>query len=308
MEKGEKIWINGKLVNWEDAKIHVMSHALNYGTGVFEGIRVYQTKKGPAVFRLRDHVERLLGGCKVMGIEPIFDGRTYGVEEIMDAIKEAIKANKKVDYVKPTVFLSGERVGLNPVGVPASLSIVCIFMGAYLGNASTEGATVITSSWHRPDNLCGPAGAKVNGTYVTSCLAKMEALRQGASEAVMLNMAGHVAECSGENIFICKKGKIFTPPASESILDGITRGSIIQLARDIGYEVHESEMTRTQLITADEVWMTGTAAEVVPVTKIDGRIIGDGKIGPVTKRLSAIFNDITTGKVVKYSNWLEYVK
>jgi len=205
------------------------------------------------------------------------------------------------------VFLSGEEVGLNPVGVPASLSITCIYMGSYLGSASTEGAKVITSPWHRPDNLCGPAGAKVNGTYVTSCLAKREAVRHGANEAVMLNSTGHVAECTGENIFILRNGKIYTPPTSDCILDGITRSSVIDIARDLGYEVIEAHVTRTQLVTADEVWMTGTAAEVVPVTHIDGRKVGDGKIGEVSEKIHNKFHDAATGKDPKYERWLDYV-
>ncbi|MCL2032301.1 MAG: branched-chain amino acid transaminase [Methanomassiliicoccaceae archaeon] len=307
MEKGEKIWLDGKLINWEDAKVHVMSHAMNYGTGVFEGIRVYQTPKGPAVFRLREHVVRLFDGCKVMGIDPVFGDRAYTVEEVIGAIKTAIRANKKVDYIKPCVFLNGERVGLNPIGVPASLVISCMFMGAYLGSASAEGAKVITSSWHRPDNLCGPAGAKVNGTYVTSCMAKMEAVRQGATEAIMLNSTGHVAECTGENIFICKKGKIYTPLVSECILDGITRNSVIEIARDMGYDVTETQLTRTQVVTADEVWMTGTAAEFSPVTIIDGRAVGSGKIGEISKKLQGKFLEIVTGKDPAYDRWLEYV-
>ncbi|MDR2698503.1 MAG: branched-chain amino acid transaminase [Candidatus Methanoplasma sp.] len=307
MEKTEKIWMNGKLTDWNDAKVHILTHALNYGTAVFEGIRVYQTPKGPAVFRLREHMSRLLDGCKVMGIDPEFGGRTYGLEDMVEAVKTCIKANKKVDYVKPCVFLSGEEVGLNPVGVPASFSITCIYMGAYLGGASTEGAKVITSSWQRPDNLCGPAGAKINGTYVTSCLAKREAVRQGAKEAVMLNSAGHVAECTGENIFLFKNGKIYTPQSAECILEGITRNSVIEIARGMGYEVIETQITRTQLVTADEVWMTGTAAEVVPVTSIDGRTVGSGKIGEVSGKIHAKFHEIVAGKDPKYERWLEYV-
>jgi branched-chain amino acid aminotransferase len=180
-------------------------------------------------------------------------------------------------------------------------------MGSYLGSASTEGAKLITSPWHRPDNLCGPAGAKVNGGYVTSCLAKREAVRQGVNEAVMLNSVGHVAECTGENIFICRNGKIYTPPISDCILDGITRMSVIDIARDMGYEVLENHITRTQLVTADEVWMTGTAAEVVGVTCVDGRIIGTGNIGETTKKIHEKFHDVAAGKDLKYSRWLEYV-
>ncbi|MDR1954680.1 MAG: branched-chain amino acid transaminase [Candidatus Methanoplasma sp.] len=307
MEKAEKIWMNGSLVNWEDAKVHILTHALNYGTAVFEGIRVYQTPKGPAVFRLREHITRLFDGCKVLGIDPEFGGKTYSIDDVIEAVKTTIKANKKVDYIKPCVFLSGEEVGLNPVGVPASLAITCIYMGSYLGSASTDGAKVITSSWHRPDNLCGPSGAKVNGWYVTSCLAKREAVRQGAKEAVMLNSTGHVAECTGENIFILRNGKIYTPQASECILEGITRGSVIEIARSMGYTVTETQLTRTQLVTADEVWMTGTAAEVVPVTSIDGRAVGSGKIGEVSEKIREKFHEIATGEDPKYDRWLEYV-
>jgi len=308
MEKTEFIWIDGKLVKWEDARVHVLAHALNYGTGVFEGIRVYQTPKGPAIFRLKDHVKRLMDGCKVMGIDLEFGGKIYDFDDIMKATKDTVKANKNVDYVKPCVFLCGEEVGLNPVGVPASLAITCIHMGSYLGKAGSDGAKLITSSWHRPDNLCSPAGAKVNGTYVTSCLAKREAIRQGANEAVMLNSVGHVAECTGENIFIYKHGKIFTPSTSECILEGITRDSVIQVARDLGYEVLETDVTRTQLNSADEVWMTGTAAEVVPVTMIDGRTVGNGKISKIATEIQAKFHDIVSGKVSEYDAWIDYVE
>ncbi|MBR7152408.1 MAG: branched-chain amino acid transaminase [Candidatus Methanomethylophilaceae archaeon] len=307
MDKTEKIWLNGKLVDWADAKVHVLAHALNYGTGVFEGIRVYQTPKGPAVFRLKDHVKRLMDGCKMMGFDLVFDGKEYGFDDIMNAIKDVVRANGEgVDYVKPCIFLSGEEVGLNPIGVPVTFSICCVRMGAYLGSASA-GAKIITSSWHRPDNLCGPAGAKVNGAYITSTLAKREAVSQGASEALMLNSVGHVAECTGENIFIYRHGKIMTPVPSESILEGITRNSIIQIARDMGYPVEETTISRFELVSADEVWMTGTAAEVVPVVNIDKRDIGTGQPGENTLKIHARFHDIVTGKVPEYDDWLDYV-
>lgn len=306
MEKGKLIWLNGKLVKWDDAKIHVMSHALNYGTGVFEGIRVYDTPKGKSIFRLKDHVHRMIGGCKVMGFDLIFGGKEYSEKDIYEAILQTVRENDNVDYVKPCIFLSGEEVGLNPVGVPVSMSISAMYMGNYLGE-SDSGMKLITSSWHRPDNLCSPAGAKVNGAYVTSCLAKREAVRQGANEAVMLNSLGHVAECTGENIFIYKDGKVLTPPPSESILEGITRNSIIEVARDMGYTVEEVSISRTQLITADEVWMTGTAAEVASVTMIDARTVGDGKVGDVTRKIGKKFHDIVTGKDLAYEKWLDYV-
>ncbi len=305
MDKTEKIWLNGKLVNWEDATVHVLAHALNYGTGVFEGIRVYQTPKGPAIFRLKEHAQRLLDGCKMMGINMVFDGKEYGLEEVMEAIKDVVRANgEAVDYVKPCVFLSGEDVGLNPVHVPSSFAITCIHMGNYLGSSS---AKLITSSWQRPDNLCGPAGAKVNGSYVASTLAKREAVQQGANEAVMLNSVGHVAECTGENIFMYRHGEIITPGTAEAILQGITRDSIIQVARDMGYTVREISVSRFMLMSSDEVWMTGTAAEVVPVTMIDNRVIGNGEVGEVSEKIHAKFHEIATGKDPKYESWLYYV-
>lgn len=311
MEKAQKIWLDGKIVNWDEARVHVLCHALNYGTGVFEGIRVYDTPKGPAVFRLKDHVKRLMDGCKIMGFPIEVAGKELTAEDIIEAHKETIRVNNqvgsKVDYIKPTVFLSGEEVGLNPCNVPVSMSICCVYMGSYLGKDASAGAKLITSSWHRPDNLCSPAGAKVNGTYVTSTLAKREAVRQGANEAVMLNSTGKVAECTGENIFIYRKGKILTPSVSECILEGITRASVIQVARDLGYEVVETDVSRSELTTADEVWMTGTAAEIAPVTMIDGRVIGDGKIGKVASSIHAKFHDIAEGKDPKYDAWLDYV-
>lgn len=307
MDKTEFIWLDGKLVKWEDARVHVLSHALNYGTGIFEGIRVYETPKGPAVFRLKSHTKRLMDGCKVLGFDMNIGGKDYGYEEAFEAIKDTVRANENVDYVKPCVFLGGEEVGLNPIGVQTSFAITAVHMGAYLGKDAAKGAKLIVSPWQRPDNLCSPAGAKVNGVYVTSCLAKRDAKEKGADEAVMLNAQGHVAECTGENIFIYRHGKILTPKTSNSILEGITRNSVIQVARDMGYTVEETDITRIELYTADEVWMTGTAAEISPVTVIDNRIVGDGAPGKVALAIRARFMDIVTGKVPEYSDWIDLV-
>jgi branched-chain amino acid aminotransferase len=295
--------MDGEFVDWNDAKVHVLAHALNYGTGVFEGIRVYETSKGLAVFRLKDHVKRLIDGCKVM----CFD-LPYTFDEIYEAIKETVKVNKKVDYVKPCVFLCGEAVGLNPIGVPIRFTITSVYLGSYLGKEAQErGASLVTSSWMRPWNLAAPAGSKVNGIYVTSCLAKMDAKKRGFDEAVMLNAQGNVAECSGENIFIVKRGTIITPQTSDSILEGITRNSIIDIARDLGYEVIEREVSRIEMLTADEVFMTGTAAEITQVARIDDRPIGDGKPGPVGKQLAAKYADVVRGKDARYEKWLDRV-
>ena len=303
MEKTEKIWMDGKFVDWNDAKVHVLAHALNYGTGVFEGIRVYETSKGPAVFRLKEHVRRLFDGCKVMGFD-----LPYTQEEVRSAIKETVRINGKVDYVKPCVFLCGEAVGLNPIGVPIKFTITAVYLGSYLGkDAQEKGASLLTSSWFRPWNLAAPAGAKVNGIYVTSCLAKQDAKKRGADEAVMLNAQGNVAECSGENIFIFKRGKLYTPTTADSILEGITRNSIMEIAADLGYDVIETEISKIDMYTADEVFMTGTAAEVTPVAKIDDRPIGDGKPGRVWKQLASKYADVVRGKDAKYEKWLDRI-
>ena len=303
MEKTEKIWMDGEFVDWNDAKVHVLAHALNYGTGVFEGIRVYETSKGPSIFRLKEHVKRLMDGCKVM----CFD-LPYTFDEICDAIRKTVKVNKNVDYVKPCVFLCGEAVGLNPINVPVKFTITAVHLGSYLGkDAQEKGASLVTSTWFRPWNLAAPAGCKVNGIYVTSCLAKMEAKHRGADEAVMLNAQGNIAECSGENLFIFKRGKLYTSKTTDSILEGITRNSIMEVAADLGYEVVETEISRIDMYTADEVFMTGTAAEVTLVTNIDKRVIGDGKPGKVGKQLASAFADVVRGKEPKYEKWLDLI-
>jgi branched-chain amino acid aminotransferase, group I len=303
LKSTEKIWINGEFVKWEDAKVHVLSHALNYGTGVFEGIRVYPNSNGKAIFRLKDHMRRFFDGLRVMDFH-----LPYTLEEMCEAVKETVRVNEDVDYLKPCAFLAGEAVGLNPVGVPISVSITAVNMGSYLGKEIQEnGAKLIISSWKRPWNMSSPAGAKINGLYVTSCLAKMEAVKLGADEALMLNAQGNVAECSGENIFIIKRGKLYTPKTTDSILEGITRNSIIKLARDMGYEALESEVSRLEVYTADEVFMTGTAAEITPVTMIDHRPIGDGRPGSLTRQLQEAFHNVVSGKDRRYADWLEYV-
>ncbi len=303
MKPTEKIWMNGEFVDWDDAHVHVLAHALNYGTGVFEGLRVYPNSDGKAIFRLKDHMKRFMDGAKVMAFD-----MPYSQEELCEAVRETVRVNGEVDYLKPCAFLGGEWVGLNPIGVPVSVTITAIHMGSYLGKEIQEkGAKLATSSWKRPWNMAAPAGAKVNGIYVTSCLAKMEAVRQGANEALMLNAQGNVAECSGENIFILKRGKLYTPKTTDSILEGITRNSIMQLARDMGYEMIETEISRLEAYTADEAFMTGTAAEITPVTMIDHRPVGDGVPGTVTRQLQEAFHEVVTGRDERYADWLDHV-
>ncbi len=303
MKSTEKIWVNGEFVDWKDARVHILSHALNYGTGVFEGLRVYPNSDGKSIFRLKDHMKRFLEGAKVLAFDV-----PYTHEELCEAVKETVRVNGEVDYLKPCAFLGGEWVGLNPIGVPVTVSITAIHMGSYLGKEIQEkGAKLITSSWKRPWNMAAPAGAKVNGLYVTSCLAKMEAVKNGANEALMLNAQGNIAECSGENIFIFKRGKLYTPKTTDSILEGITRNSIMELAEDMGYEMIETEVSRLEAYTADEVFMTGTAAEITPVTMIDHRSIGEGVPGEVTRELQDAFHDVVTGKNPDYARWLDHV-
>ena len=303
MKPTEKIWVDGEFVDWKDAQVHVLSHALNYGTGVFEGLRVYPNSEGKAIFRLKDHMKRFLEGARVLAFDV-----PYTRDELCEAVKETVRVNKEVDYLKPCAFLGGEWVGLNPIGVPVKVTITAIHMGSYLGKEIQEkGAKLITSSWKRPWNMAAPAGAKVNGLYVTSCLAKMEAVKNGANEALMLNAQGNIAECSGENIFILKRGKLYTPKTTDSILEGITRNSIMTLAEDLGYDMIETEVSRLEAYTADEIFMTGTAAELTPVTMIDHRPIGEGVPGEVTRELQAAFDDVVTGKNKDYSDWLDHV-
>ncbi len=302
MEPTTKIWMDGELVDWADAKVHVMSHALHYGTGVFEGIRVYHTDEGQAIFRHRDHIKRLLDSAKVLGMDV-----PYTLDELIDANRETVRANgANVDYLRPIAYLGGQRVGLNPIGVDVKVNIICVHMGSYLGeDMQANGATLITSSWEKPSNRAAALSAKICGNYVNSVLAKQEAIRAGADEALMINSNGNVAEGSGENVFLVRDGALHTPMVSDAVLEGITRNSVIELARDEGIEVVQRSMTRTELYVADEVFMTGTAAEVTPIRMIDNRLIADGKPGPVTKRLQALFANVASGRNQRYRRWLD---
>ncbi|HUV24628.1 MAG TPA: branched-chain amino acid transaminase [Methanomassiliicoccales archaeon] len=304
MEITEKIWMDGEIVDWKDANVHIMTHAIHYGGGVFEGIRVYDTEDGRAIFRLRDHMIRFFNSAKV-----IFLDIPYTLDELCDSVREMVRINgPKADYIRPLAYYGTGVIGLNPIGLPTRVAIACVHMGAYLGEEQQKlGARIITSSWEKPSNRASAVSAKICGNYINSVLARLEAVHRGADEALMLNSEGNVAEGTGENIFMVKKGKIFTTPLSAGILEGITRNSVMDIATDLGYEVVERDIARPELYIADEVFMTGTAAEVLPIRLIDNQVIGKGMAGPVTFELQRSYSEITRGKNPKYSHWLDII-
>jgi branched-chain amino acid aminotransferase len=300
----EKIWMDGELVPWEDAKIHVLTHALHYGSGVFEGIRAYETKKGAAVFRLEDHVRRLFRSSHIHHIEVPFSP-----DEITQGIKDTVKANGLQScYIRPLIYRGYGEMGLNPLLAPVNVSIAVWAWGAYLGEEGLEnGVRVKVSSWKRNDHNMLPPFAKATGQYVNSSLAKVEALKGGYDEAIMLNVHGYVSDGSGENVFIIRDGVINTPPLSAGCLDGITRDSVITIARDQGYEVREHELVRADLYTAEEAFFTGTAAEVCPIREVDDRAVGSNGRGPITKEIQQTFFAAARGEIDKYARWLSPV-
>ncbi|MCP2519011.1 branched-chain amino acid transaminase [Candidatus Aminicenantes bacterium AC-335-A11] len=302
-EKG-KVWMNGKLIPWEDAKIHIASHVIHYGTSIFEGMRAYDTPKGVAIFRLRDHVERLYNSCKIYRMEI-----PYSKEEFEKAIIETVKANnKKSCYIRPIVYRGMNSLGVNPFPNPVEAAILVLDWGKYLGEEALEkGVDVKVSSWQRMAPNTFPALAKAGANYMNSQLIKMEAIIDGYSEGIALNVRGHVSEGSGENIFIVKNGILYTPPLSSSILPGITRDTVIKLAQDIGLVVKEDTIPREALYIADEVFFTGSAAEITPVRSIDKIIIGNGKRGKITERLQKEFFAYINGEREDKYNWLTYI-
>ena len=304
IEPTEKIWKNGNLIPWKDATVHVLSHGLHYGTGVFEGIRCYSTAKGPAVFRLREHMDRLHKSAKSINLQIPFS-----VDELCKAAKDTVRVNKlDACYIRPISFFGVSGIGVNPIGYPVETFIATFKMGAYLGDEGMRnGIRVHTSSWHRVTNGSVPTTAKACGDYLNSALAIMEAKQNGFDETIMLNELHMVAEGSGENLFMVRNGKIHTPPLNAGILPGITRDSIIDLASDMGYKVQEQNIARSELYLADELFFTGTAAEVTPIREVDRRLVGDGRPGPVTKAVQTAFLDIVKGGNQNYSRWLDPV-
>src|SRR3954447_19857292 len=301
MRATEKIWMNGELVDWADAKIHVGTHGLHYGSGVFEGIRAYETPRGTAVFRLTEHMERLHNSAKLLYME-----MPYSVEELRAATWDLIGANGLPEaYLRPIAFYGFGELGVSSVGNPVEVAIMSWPWGAYLGEEALEnGIRVKVSSWQRVGANVIPHAAKATGVYVNSMLAVMEANRAGYDEAILLTPDGYIADGSGENLFVVKNGVIATPDLSASILAGITRDTIIQIAQDLGHSVVEKPLIRTDLYLADEVFMCGTAAEVTPIREVDDQVVGPP--GPVTLEIQEAYLDTVRGRTERWSQWLEY--
>jgi branched-chain amino acid aminotransferase len=304
VEPTDLIWMNGEFVAWEDAKIHVLTHGLHYGTGVFDSMRCYDTELGPAVFRNAEHIDRLLRSAE-MYYMPV----PYGVEELRAATLELVARNGlRSCYIRPLVNRGYGQMGLNPLDAPVDVTIACWEWGAYLGEEGKQrGVRAKVSSWRRisPDSLI--PHAKASGQYLNSVLAKVESVKAGYEEAILLDDHGHVCEGTGENVYIVREGEIATPGQHNSILDGITRRSVLQIAQDLGYTVVERNVARAEMYLADEMFMSGTAAELVPVREIDDHVIGTGEPGEVTRVLQAAFDDAIHGRSERYREWLDVV-
>jgi branched-chain amino acid aminotransferase len=296
--------MNGELIAWEDARVHVLTHGLHYGTGVFEGMRCYETELGPAIFRHSDHVERLLKSAELYYM-PV----PYTAEQLRQATHQVIAANALREcYIRPLVYRGYGQMGLNPLDAPVDVVIAVWEWGAYLGEeGKRNGVTAKVSSWRRisPDSLI--PHAKASGQYLNNVLAKIETHKAGYEEAILLDDHGHVCEGSGENVYVIREGEINTPGQHNSILDGLTRRSVIQIAQDLGYAVIERNVARAELYLADEVFLTGTAAELVPVREIDNHVIGRGEPGEITRVLQAAFDDALHGRAERYREWLDPV-
>ncbi len=304
MKQADLIWMNGEFVAWEDAKVHVLTHGLHYGTGVFEGIRCYDTEIGPAVFRHQEHFQRLTRSAELYYM-PL----PYDVEAMRAATLELIGRNGlRSCYIRPLAYRGYGQMGLNPLEAPVDVTIAVWEWGAYLGEeGKSKGIRAKVSSWRRISPASLIPSAKASGQYLNSVLAKIESVKAGYEEAILLDDHDHVCEGSGENIFVVWEGRIITPPAAASILDGITRKSAMQIARDLGVEVIERDIARAELYLADEVFMTGTAAELVPVREIDDHTVGTGTPGEVTRAVQTAFEDALHGRSERYREWLDPV-
>ena len=304
IKKTAKIWMDGMFVDWDNANVHVMTHTLHYGLGVFEGIRCYETKDGPAIFRLKEHVQRLFKSAHIFLL-----AIPYSEKEIEEAIIKTVKINKvKECYIRPLVYIGYGAMGIHPKDNPVKVAVSVWPWGAYLGDDGLKnGIRVKVSSFIKNHVNSQMSRAKACGYYINSQLAKKEAISLGYDEALLLGTDGYVAEGSGENIFIVRNGRLKTTPLT-SVLEGITRDSIIKIARDLKVKVIEERFTRDELYIADEAFFTGTAAEVTPIREVDGRVIGEGRAGRITKKLQSVFFDSVKGKNKNYESWLTYVK
>ena len=304
MKQADLIWMNGEFVAWEDAKVHVLTHGLHYGTGVFEGVRCYDTEIGPAVFRHREHLQRLARSAELY-----YMPMPYDLETLRGATHELIARNGlRSCYIRPLVYRGYGQMGLNPLEAPVDVTIAVWEWGAYLGeDGKRKGIRAKVSSWRRISPASLIPSAKASGQYLNSVLAKVESLKAGYEEAILLDDHDHVCEGSGENIFVVWEGRMITPPAAASILDGITRKSVMKIADDLGIEVIERDIARAELYLADEVFMTGTAAELVPVREIDDHAVGDGTPGEITRAVQTAFEDALHGRGERYREWLDPV-
>lgn len=302
MKRTDKIWMDGNIVPWENANVHVMTHSLHYGSAIFEGIRCYNTGKGTMIFRLNEHIKRLYNSARIYGM-PI----PFAPDEVASAIKRTIRENNIDEcYIRPLAFYGWDEVGVNPVGNRVHLAIAVWPWLPYLGQEGLKnGVRCKISSWARIDPRSMPMMAKASANYANSILARLEAQSGGYHEAILLNGSGMVTEGTGENIFLISNGEIRTPPLSAGILPGITRESIIELGRKMGYKVDEVNVTRSELLLADELFFSGTAAEVTPIREVDNQKIGNGVRGPITQKIQSKFFDLVRGKDPDFSHWLE---
>jgi branched-chain amino acid aminotransferase len=303
IEAVDKIWMDGELVPWNEAKIHILTHTLHYGSGVFEGIRAYATSRGAAVFRLTDHINRLFNSAKILMIDI-----PYSPQQLIDGVKETVRANNLDScYIRPIAYLGYGEMGLNPLPCQVNVSIAVWPWGTYLGDEGIQnGVRMKISSWQRHDPNAMPPACKATGMYVNSSMAKVEALKAGYDEAILLSPQGYVSECTGENLFIVKDGRIVTPPTSAGALEGITQHSVATIARDLGFEYTVGNILRSDLYTCEEAFVTGTAAEVVPVRSVDDREIAGG-VGPITRKIQETYFATVRGEVDRYKDWLEHV-
>ncbi|MFM8600965.1 MAG: branched-chain amino acid transaminase [Actinomycetota bacterium] len=295
-----KIWMNGTLVDWDKAQVHVLTHTLHYGTGVFEGIRAYETSDGPAVFRLTEHIERLFRSAKILGMEI-----PYTVDEIIQATKDTVRSTGLPGcYVRPIAYYGYGEMGLNTLPCTVDVAIACWPWGAYLGEeALTKGVRMKISSWKRLDHNMLPPAAKTVANYANSSLAKVEALRAGYDEAILLNNEGLVSECTGENLFVVRGGKVITPPLAAGALEGITQWSVIKILEDMGYEVEKGNIARSDLYIAEEIFCVGTAAEVSAINSVDDRSVPCP--GPITLKVADTYGKAVRGQIPAYKHWCE---
>jgi branched-chain amino acid aminotransferase len=298
----ESIWMNGELIPWDSAQIHILTHSLHYGMGVFEGIRAYETDQGPGIFRLTEHIERLHDSAKIMMMD-----LPYSVDELVQATKDVVRASGLPScYIRPIAYYGYGEMGLNTLPCSVDVAIACWPWGAYLGDdAVSKGVRMKISSWRRHDHNVMPPSSKTTGNYVNSSLAKVEALKAGYDEAIMLNLAGDVSECTGENIFAARNGVLITPPISAGALEGITQSSVMAIARDLGFETRVDGLSRSDLYICEEMFVCGTAAEISAVNSVDDRAIPCP--GPMTAAIAQEYAKAVRGQVDRYKDWVEHV-